>query len=118
MKNQSLLFSTAILAGVNVLVRILGFGYRIVLVRLIGAEGLGLFELVSPITMLIFTLVGSGVPIAVIRLTTQSIANNRRDQSFKILEYTSFIMIFVSLILSILLFVSAPFIANVILKDA
>jgi stage V sporulation protein B len=117
MKNQSLLFSTAVLAGVNVLIRILGFGYRIVLVRLIGAEGLGLFELISPITMLIFTLVGSGVPIAVIRLTTQSIANNKRDQSFKILEYTSFIMIFVSLILSISLFISAPLIANNILKD-
>lgn len=118
MKKKGFLFSTIILASVNILVRILGFGYRIILVRLIGAEGLGLFELVSPITMLIFTLVGSGVPIAVIRLTTQAIANNREDQSFKILEYTSFIMIFISLILSILLFTSASFIATTILKDA
>lgn len=117
MKSQNLLFSTAILAGVNILIKILGFIYRIILVRLIGAEGLGLFELISPITMLIFTIVGSGVPIAIIRLITQALANNKEYESFKIIEYASFIMFFISLILSIVLFLGAPFIANNILGD-
>ena len=55
--NQSFLLSTTILAVVNILIKVLGFIYRIILVRLIGAEGLGLFELISPITMLVFTMV-------------------------------------------------------------
>ena len=117
MKNQSFLLSTTILAVVNILIKVLGFIYRIILVRLIGAEGLGLFELISPITMLVFTMVGSGVPIAIIRLITQSIANNKKYESIKIVEYTSLIMFFVSLLLSIILFLGAPFIANSILRD-
>src|SRR5690554_6897739 len=100
MIKKGFLFSTMLLAGVNVLIRLLGFGYRIVLVRLIGAEGLGLFELVTPIIMLIFTLVGSGVPIAVIRLTTQATAKSKIGQSFKIVDYASLVMIIVSLFLS------------------
>ena len=116
-KNQSFLLSTTILAVVNILIKVLGFIYRIILVRLIGAEGLGLFELISPITMLVFTMVGSGVPIAIIRLITQSIANNKKYESIKIVEYTSLIMFFVSLLLSIILFLGAPFIANSILRD-
>ena len=116
-KNQSFLLSTTILAVVNILIKVLGFIYRIILVRLIGAESLGLFELISPITMLVFTMVGSGVPIAIIRLITQSIANNKKYESIKIVEYTSLIMFFVSLLLSIILFLGAPFIANSILRD-
>ncbi len=87
------------------------------MVRLIGAEGLGLLELVNPITMLIFTLVGSGVPIAVIRLTTQATAKNNMGHSFKIVDYVSWIMVVLSLLLSITLFSGTPFIANNILRD-
>lgn len=117
MKIQGLLFSTLFLAAINVLIRIFGFFYRVLLVRLIGSEGLGLFELVSPVTSLIGTIVGSGVPIAMIRLTTKSMANNRPRQSLKTLEYISLVMIIVSLILSISLFIVAPFIATHVLKD-
>lgn len=117
MKIQGLLFSTLFLAIVNVFIRIFGFFYRIILVRLIGSEGLGLFELISPATSLIGTIVGSGVPIAMIRLTSKSLANNRPRQSLKTLEYTSLAMTIVSLLLSILLFTFAPFIATHILKD-
>ncbi|RBP46854.1 putative polysaccharide biosynthesis protein [Garciella nitratireducens] len=117
MKAQSLIFSTIFLAVINILIRILGFLYRILLVRLMGSEGLGLLELITPVTSLIGTMVGSGVPIAMIRLTTQSLAKNKLRQSFKTIEYTAWIMILFSLFLSIFLYINTPFIATNILKD-
>ncbi len=117
MKTQSLVFSTIFLTIINIFIRILGFLYRILLVRFIGSEGLGLFELISPVTSLVGTIVGSGVPIAMIRLTTKSIAKNKLGQSFKTLEYTSWIMMILSLILSVFLYVNAPLIATDILND-
>lgn len=118
MKNQGFILSTLLLTIVNVLVRILGFLYRIILVRLIGAEGLGLFELVNPIIMLIFTLVGSGVPVAVIRLTSQAVARERESDGFKAVEYILFVMIGISLLFWIGLVVLTPLISKNILGDS
>lgn len=117
MIKRGLVFSTIFLTIINVLIRILGFVYRIFLVRFIGAEGLGLFELVSPIAMFLFTILGSGVPIAVMRLTAQGVAKNQPLKNDQIIKYISFIMFGVSILLFISLILFTPFLSISILKD-
>jgi len=71
---KSLLYNTLVLTAANFIVRIVGFAYRILLSRVIGAEGIGLFQLVAPIHMLTITLVTSGLPIAVSRMVSRHVA--------------------------------------------
>ena len=49
MGRKQLLVGTAILAGANILTKCMGFFYRIFMSNYIGAEGMGLYQLILPL---------------------------------------------------------------------
>jgi stage V sporulation protein B len=69
-KKQGLLLGTILLLLSNIFVKGLGFFYRIVLVRILGAEGIGLVEMVTPLYTFLLVLGSWGIPLAM----SQSIA--------------------------------------------
>ncbi len=74
---SSTLYSTAaVVTGLSVAERALGFLYRIVLSRLIGAEALGLYQVSLSVFAVFLTLGTGGIPIAVSRLISKSRAEN------------------------------------------
>ena len=79
---HSLVYGTALLFASNVLVKGLGFYYRVALVRLLGAEGVGLVEMVTPIYSFLLVLAGLGLQPAL----AQSVAGDRRygEASFRV----------------------------------
>ena len=75
MKNR--LYTTAsIVTALSVAERALGFLYRIVLSRLIGAEGLGLYQVALSLFSLFLTLGTGGIPITVSRFISKNKAEN------------------------------------------
>ncbi len=66
MKN-SVYKNASIVTGISVAERALGFLYRIVLSRLIGAEGLGLYQVALSLFSLLQTLVAGGIPTTLSR---------------------------------------------------
>lgn len=71
------LYSTAaIVTGLSVAERALGFLYRIVLSRFIGAEALGLYQVALSVFAVFLTLGTGGIPITVSRLISKSRAEN------------------------------------------
>lgn len=76
-KRATPLYSTAAcVTGLSVAERALGFLYRIVLSRLIGAEGLGIYQVALSVFSVFLTLGTGGIPITVSRLITKSKAEN------------------------------------------
>ncbi len=75
MKNKVYANAT-IVTGLSVAERGLGFLYRIVLSRLIGAEGLGLYQVALSFFALFLTIGSGGVPITVSRLISKYKAEN------------------------------------------
>lgn len=63
-----------ILTGGVLLSKAIGAFYRIPLTNILGAEGVGMYQLVFSVYALIVTLIGSGMPIAISRLTAETIA--------------------------------------------
>ncbi len=81
MKNK-VYANASIVTGLSVAERSLGFLYRILLSRLIGAEGLGLYQVALSLFSLFLTLGTGGIPITVSRMISKSKAeNNRRGES-------------------------------------
>lgn len=70
MKNQKelLIKGTLQLAAAGIFARLLGLGNRMVLSRMVGAEGLGLFQMVLPIYALLAVTAGLGLPGAVTKM--------------------------------------------------
>lgn len=103
MSKSKFLYGAIILAVINFIVRIIGFLYKILLSRLIGPQGIGLFQIVMPILMVFITITTSGLPIAISKLVAKESSTKNYDavkKTFRITVFTTFIL---SIFLSILL---------------
>jgi stage V sporulation protein B len=79
MRKQSFIQGAMILLAAGLLNRVLGFVPRVVLPRMIGAEGVGLIQLVYPFLIVLLTIIAGGLPLAVAKLVAE--AESRGDLS-------------------------------------
>ena len=71
--------SVALLTALGALSQLLGFGYRVALSRMVGAEVMGLYQLVMPAVSVLLSLTAVGLTAAVSILSPQYLAwENRR----------------------------------------
>lgn len=87
-KKHSLLAGTLTLTAAGLLSRILGFFYRIFLSRTIGAEGIGIYQMIFPVYGICFSLCAGSLQTAISRFTAAD-----RDQAKRIL-FTGFLISF------------------------
>jgi stage V sporulation protein B len=78
-RKQSFIHGAMILLAAGLLNRVLGFVPRIVLPRMIGAEGVGLIQLVYPFLIVLLTVIAGGLPLAVAKLVAE--ADSRGDST-------------------------------------
>ena len=76
MRKESLKRQALITACCGALVRAMGFGLRLWISRLLGAEALGVTELASGAHMLALTPASAGLPSAVSRMTEKPKTTN------------------------------------------
>ncbi|MEW6448122.1 MAG: stage V sporulation protein B [Bacillota bacterium] len=97
---QSLLTGTLILVAASTLNRVVGFAYQIFLIRLIQAEGIGLFTMVFPIYVLALVLASLGIPVAIAKLVSDTVTRNDFGRAYRLLRlsllYTAFSSVFVT----------------------
>ena len=67
----SLLSGAALLTAVGLFSQLVGFGYRIVLSRLVGAETMGLYQLIMPVYSTLMSLTAIGLTVAVSTLSAR-----------------------------------------------
>lgn len=68
-KTHPLITGTLLLTAAGLLSRILGFFYRIFLSRTIGAEGLGIYQMIFPVYGIFFSLCAGSIQTAISRFT-------------------------------------------------
>ena len=71
MKKDSYIHGAAFHAGGMLDAKIIGAIYRIPLSNIIGAEGIGIYQLVFPVYALLITMMGSGIPTTLSRLIAE-----------------------------------------------
>lgn len=78
MSKQTFLQGAIILIIAGFITKILGFVNRIVMARILGPEGVGLYMMAVPILILVITLTRLGLPVAISKLVAE--ADVRGDQ--------------------------------------
>ncbi|MDR5657933.1 stage V sporulation protein B [Serpentinicella sp. ANB-PHB4] len=117
MKKSSFVFGTIILAAVNLIVRSLGFIYRIILSRLIGAEAIGLYQMVYPFLMIAITITTAGIPIAVSKMIAKENSINNKNGVYKVLGMALLFGGVLSFVLTIIISLEIRYITFNILKN-
>lgn len=74
LRKNPLITGTLLLTAAGILSRIIGFFYRIFLSRTIGAEGLGIYQLIFPIMALCFSLTAAGIQTSISRFVSAQAA--------------------------------------------
>ena len=109
---------TLLLTFTGLLSRLLGFFYRIFLSHTIGAHGLGLFQLVLPLQLLVMAVCASGIQSAISRLTASETALHTPRHAGDYFIIGTIFSIMLSLFLSWILYTHADFWATQILKES
>lgn len=114
---SSFITGTLLLTLAGVLTRIIGFFYRIFLSRMIGAEGLGIYQLVSPVMALGFAVTAAGIQTAISRFVSTEIGKKNPTGARLYLFSGLFLSLFLSTLASLLVWKRAAFISTVWLGD-
>ena len=94
-KGQNYMHGAAILAVGVVIMKILGFIYKIPLGNILGDEGCSMFTSAYNIYYVFFTLATAGLPVALSRLVAEADANGRAKQeekTFRVALVTFFVI--------------------------
>ena len=73
---NTLLIGTATLILAGLLTRLLGFYYRIFLSARIGAEGIGLYQMIFPLYILAMSISSSGTQLAICQLVSKDVISS------------------------------------------
>lgn len=114
---SSFITGTLLLTIAGVLTRIIGFFYRIFLSRVIGAEGLGIYQLLSPVTALGFAITAAGIQTAISRFVSTEIGKKNPAGAKQYLFIGLFLSMFLSAITSLFIWKNASYIAREWLGD-
>ncbi|MFB5268019.1 stage V sporulation protein B [Paenibacillus enshidis] len=117
MRKQTFIQGAIILLAAGIINRLLGFVPRIMLPRIIGPEGVGLYQQGYPFFIVIITLITGGIPLAVAKLVAEAETEGRPERSRRILYASLEFTVTLGMIFLILCLVFAPWITNHILTD-
>ncbi|WP_152391740.1 stage V sporulation protein B [Paenibacillus guangzhouensis] len=118
MRKQSFIKGTMILLAAGIINRILGFIPRITLPRVIGAEGVGLYQLSYPFLIVIVTIITGGIPLAIAKLVAEADSQDNHAKVRKILTVSLSLTIGLSLLFTLLCIGFAPWITTHVLTDS
>lgn len=84
-RHNKLVQGTIILTATGFLTRILGFFYRIFLSRVYGEEGMGIYQLITPVLALVFALCAAGIQTSISKYVAGETTTHDYHTSWKYL---------------------------------
>lgn len=117
MKKLTYVQGAVVLSISNLFVGVLAFSFRIFFSRSISAEGMGVYQLVLPLYMLLITLVSGGVITAISKMVAENKAKNNIKAVEKTIKVSLVVISLWSLLLCLIIMLNAEWIATQLLKD-
>jgi stage V sporulation protein B len=114
---KSLVTGALILTAAGIVTRVLGFVYRIYMSNVMGAEGMGLYQLIMPVYGLAWAISCSGFNTTVSKLTAQEHAKGEYGNMGRVLKQSVVITSSLGFILTVALYFGAEYLAAYFFKD-
>lgn len=117
MSKQSFLRGTFILIIAGLITKLLGFINRIVVARIMGEEGVGLYMMAVPTFILAVTLTRLGLPVAISKMVAEAESEGNSHKVKKILIVSLSLTVVLSVVWTSGLFLLSPIMANHFFTD-
>lgn len=117
MKKEGLLYGAVILLISNLIIKLLGFFYRVFLVRILGTEGIGLMEMVIPLYTFTLVMATWGIPLAMSKMIAEEVAVGNYKNVRKIFKITLILLLTSGTICTTLVYIFTPFIMKYFVAD-
>ncbi|MFZ5632231.1 MAG: stage V sporulation protein B [Bacillota bacterium] len=117
MSGQSFVYGTFILLAASIFNRTIGFIYQILMMRLIKAEGVGLFSMIFPVYIMVLVVATMGIPVAISKLVAEEVARNNLPGAYRIFKISLAVISVSSLLLTVSLLAGAPLLIKYIFPN-
>ncbi|NLP18949.1 MAG: polysaccharide biosynthesis protein [Firmicutes bacterium] len=114
---MSFIHGALALAVAGLVSKMIGALYRVPLSYLLGAEGIGLYQMAYPFFNMAFVLLVSGIPTAAAKLSAEEVARGRYSAARRIFRVTFGLLVVIGSTLSLSFYFLAPFFAARLLGD-
>jgi len=101
----------------GIVARLFGFVYRIFLSNLIGAEGMGLYELIVPVYTAVVLTITAGINITVSKMVAEQKARNNTSNQARITMCALALVFSAGAVISLIILFSANFFSAKVLGD-
>lgn len=118
MTKQTFIKGAMILLAAGIINRILGFVPRIALPRIIGAEGVGLYQLSYPFLIVMLTIITGGIPLAVAKWVAEAESQGDTARVKNIFRAAMSFVVAIGIVMTSLMLLFAPWIIKHLLPDA
>lgn len=116
-KLSPIVTGTLILTLASFITRLIGFFYRMFLSSQFGEEGMGIYQLTSPVLALSYALCISGFQTAISKFTAAEAGKGNRNNCVYVLFTGLFFSLFISIPCTALTYCNADFISDVLLSE-
>lgn len=113
----SVLKGTVLLALAGFIVKIMGAVYRILLARLIGVEGIGLYQMAYPVYLVFLSLSTAGIPIALSKLIAEKEVQQDSAGVKTVFQGALVLLLLLGISCSLIMGLSARWLAGRVLAD-
>ncbi|MEG0895171.1 MAG: oligosaccharide flippase family protein [Oscillospiraceae bacterium] len=106
------------LTFVNIAIKIVSTSFMVYISNIVGAEGIGLYQLTCSLYYLFITFCTSGISTTITRLVSEKTAQSNNISAFDSFKKCTLLSFFISILCSFLMYFSADFLSINFLKDA
>ncbi|MFZ5945271.1 MAG: putative polysaccharide biosynthesis protein [Bacillota bacterium] len=117
MEPKSFFKGALILSIAGIISKLLGAVYRIPFARLVGDEGVGLYQMAYPFYTMILAVSTAGIPLAISKMIAEREEKNNSNGIQRVFWLSMSLLLLTGTAASIALYVSADFIARNILQE-
>lgn len=118
MKLKRFLINSALLTGASIVTQVLGMIFRVYMGNTIGAESIGLYQLILTVYIFAVTAVTSGITLLVTRLVTEAVALNDLTRVNSIVKKCMTVAVLASIVVGCIMYLGSGFLANNVLKQS
>lgn len=108
MAGQSFFKGAFTLLSAGVVVKIMGFAYQMVIVRLAGTEAIGIFNMVSPFYSMAMILTCTGIPAAIVRFIPEHRELDPTSDSRSLLRMAAATLVITSSVTTVVMLLASP----------